>query len=241
MARPRGMQRVFLAAAAACVMAGGGAAGWGDWKDRAASIPSKCFLRPETGLCRGFFPSYFYNPAIGNCDCFVYGGCAGNDNNFKTMEECARECRVQHPVNTPKCKELFDEQDFRPQPSPPDQPQAHPPYHPPHTPQHPPHPPQATQHPPLATQHPPLATQHPPLATQHPPLATQHPPLATQHPPLATQHPPQATQHPPQATQHPPQATQHPPLAIHPWQATAVLSGPTPQTVQPVYSFPRHY
>ena len=51
-----------------------------------------CSLPPETGPCRGYFPRYFYNPDIRECDIFIYGGCDGNENNFETLEECEWSC-----------------------------------------------------------------------------------------------------------------------------------------------------
>ena len=51
-----------------------------------------CELRPDPGLCKGFFPSYFHNYTSGRCEEFIYGGCGGNDNRFSTLEECQQEC-----------------------------------------------------------------------------------------------------------------------------------------------------
>uniref|UniRef100_A0A8C7WRZ5 BPTI/Kunitz inhibitor domain-containing protein n=1 Tax=Oryzias sinensis TaxID=183150 RepID=A0A8C7WRZ5_9TELE len=36
---------------------------------------------------------YFYNFKKGRCEIFIYGGCGGNQNNFKTEQECLRRCR----------------------------------------------------------------------------------------------------------------------------------------------------
>ena len=52
----------------------------------------RCILQPETGLCRARIPSYFYNTISGNCEQFIYGGCDGNDNRFKTAAACAQHC-----------------------------------------------------------------------------------------------------------------------------------------------------
>merc|ERR1712038_683844 len=48
---------------------------------------------PVTGPCRGAFPRYFFNSATGSCDKFVYGGCGGTANNYKTEEACLAECK----------------------------------------------------------------------------------------------------------------------------------------------------
>ncbi|KAG5871898.1 hypothetical protein JTB14_030952 [Gonioctena quinquepunctata] len=51
-----------------------------------------CFLPSETGLCKAAFTKYFYDSSDGICKTFVYGGCRGNRNNFKTHEECIQYC-----------------------------------------------------------------------------------------------------------------------------------------------------
>nr|XP_045601842.1 amyloid-beta precursor protein-like [Procambarus clarkii] len=53
-----------------------------------------CFLPPVTGVCRAHFTRFFYNPETHACDCFVYGGCKGNENRFDTLDECMRTCNV---------------------------------------------------------------------------------------------------------------------------------------------------
>eukprot|EP00118_Oscarella_pearsei_P024673 m.306566 g.306566 ORF g.306566 m.306566 type:complete len:1681 (+) comp41359_c0_seq1:127-5169(+) len=51
-----------------------------------------CSQPPVTGRCRGYFPRFFYNMTSKSCEKFIYGGCAGNDNNFATVKECAEKC-----------------------------------------------------------------------------------------------------------------------------------------------------
>ena len=51
-----------------------------------------CSLEPETGMCRGYFPRYFFNKDKGVCEEFIYGGCGGNKNNFITFEDCSEAC-----------------------------------------------------------------------------------------------------------------------------------------------------
>ena len=51
-----------------------------------------CSLPPESGLCDAYFPSYYFNRRTMLCERFVYGGCGGNDNRFRTAEECYRRC-----------------------------------------------------------------------------------------------------------------------------------------------------
>ncbi|CAH3121610.1 unnamed protein product [Porites lobata] len=51
-----------------------------------------CNLPPETGPCKAAIPRYFFNPYTHECERFTYGGCQGNTNNFKTLEDCEKSC-----------------------------------------------------------------------------------------------------------------------------------------------------
>ena len=51
-----------------------------------------CSLPPKTGPCRAQIPRYYHNIETGECETFIYGGCQGNANNFRTKEECEEEC-----------------------------------------------------------------------------------------------------------------------------------------------------
>ncbi|KAM6340328.1 WAP four-disulfide core domain protein 3 isoform 2-T2 [Alca torda] len=73
-------------------------AGWGHELGSAASngLMSSgdiCHLPPVPGPCRGFFLRYAYNPATRTCQLFIYSGCGGNANNFRTVEECQQVCQ----------------------------------------------------------------------------------------------------------------------------------------------------
>uniref|UniRef100_A0A8C9X8U5 BPTI/Kunitz inhibitor domain-containing protein n=1 Tax=Sander lucioperca TaxID=283035 RepID=A0A8C9X8U5_SANLU len=46
-----------------------------------------CDQPPEPGLCGAYIPRYFYNSSSMSCQLFIYGGCTGNQNNFKTEKE----------------------------------------------------------------------------------------------------------------------------------------------------------
>nr|D8KY58.1 RecName: Full=Kunitz-type serine protease inhibitor Bt-KTI; Flags: Precursor [Bombus terrestris]ACJ54179.1 kazel-type serine proteinase inhibitor [Bombus terrestris]AFR69309.1 venom serine protease inhibitor [Bombus terrestris]AFR69310.1 venom serine protease inhibitor [Bombus terrestris] len=59
-----------------------------------AEIPSHCTLPLATGTCRGYFPRFGYNVEMGKCVEFIYGGCDGNANNFRNLEECQQSCSV---------------------------------------------------------------------------------------------------------------------------------------------------
>uniref|UniRef100_A0A8C3IV38 BPTI/Kunitz inhibitor domain-containing protein n=1 Tax=Chrysemys picta bellii TaxID=8478 RepID=A0A8C3IV38_CHRPI len=51
------------------------------------------FTLIELGPCKGQIPRFFYNPASRTCKSFIYGGCRGNGNNFRTLLECQQACR----------------------------------------------------------------------------------------------------------------------------------------------------
>ncbi|NXM96379.1 TFPI1 inhibitor, partial [Sylvia borin] len=57
------------------------------------SAPDFCFHAQEPGVCRGYFTRYFYNKETKLCETFKYGGCLGNQNNFRTLEECQTTCQ----------------------------------------------------------------------------------------------------------------------------------------------------
>ncbi|XP_033628590.1 papilin-like [Asterias rubens] len=51
-----------------------------------------CELAMEVGPCKASIESFFYNTESGECESFIYGGCHGNRNKFRTMEECNIKC-----------------------------------------------------------------------------------------------------------------------------------------------------
>ncbi|KAJ7426764.1 hypothetical protein WISP_12839 [Willisornis vidua] len=55
--------------------------------------PDFCFHEKDPGVCRGYFTRYFYNKETKSCEAFKYGGCLGNQNNFKSLEECQSTCQ----------------------------------------------------------------------------------------------------------------------------------------------------
>ncbi|EMP26258.1 Tissue factor pathway inhibitor [Chelonia mydas] len=66
-------------------------------------------MEQDPGICRGYFSRYFYNKESQQCEKFKYGGCLGNQNNFKALEECQIACqdnsnslqldqRDEHPI-----------------------------------------------------------------------------------------------------------------------------------------------
>lgn len=59
----------------------------GDFK-----VPEDCHQPKETGRCFALFYRYAYNVDTHSCEEFVYGGCAGNQNNFESKELCEQAC-----------------------------------------------------------------------------------------------------------------------------------------------------
>ena len=57
-----------------------------------------CFLEKKAGHCFGFMERFAFNPENNRCEKFIYGGCQGNGNNFKTAQECMEECGGELPV-----------------------------------------------------------------------------------------------------------------------------------------------
>ncbi|NP_001267819.1 cysteine rich BMP regulator 2 precursor [Hydra vulgaris] len=51
-----------------------------------------CKLAPDTGACYAYFPRWHFDISTGTCKEFIYGGCQGNKNNFKSKDECLRLC-----------------------------------------------------------------------------------------------------------------------------------------------------
>lgn len=66
-------------------------------------FPHRCLLPVDSGMCRAAFENTFYNSTSAMCERFTYGGCMGNKNNFKTIDECQITCRefILKKINSP--------------------------------------------------------------------------------------------------------------------------------------------
>ena len=51
-----------------------------------------CRLTVAPGPCRAFIPRWSYSMMNGQCERFIYGGCAGNGNNFQSRQQCEDAC-----------------------------------------------------------------------------------------------------------------------------------------------------
>lgn len=65
------------------------------WPDDLTSCPlaAVCTLEAETGPCRASMPRWHFDMGQGKCARFIYGGCAGNRNNFDSEEYCMAVCK----------------------------------------------------------------------------------------------------------------------------------------------------
>ncbi|KAI1287562.1 Boophilin-H2 [Halotydeus destructor] len=60
-----------------------------------SSGKSECYEKPfQNGFCDALFPSWSYVAQSGQCVKFVYGGCGGNGNRFKSAQLCYAACRL---------------------------------------------------------------------------------------------------------------------------------------------------
>uniref|UniRef100_A0A3Q4AQC2 Tissue factor pathway inhibitor n=1 Tax=Mola mola TaxID=94237 RepID=A0A3Q4AQC2_MOLML len=64
-----------------------------------------CHLPEAPGPCRALLSRYFFDSKTQRCKQFYYGGCYGNANNFKTLEQCQVKC--QNPVKLTKAPEVL--------------------------------------------------------------------------------------------------------------------------------------
>uniref|UniRef100_A0A8C2TPJ3 Tissue factor pathway inhibitor n=1 Tax=Coturnix japonica TaxID=93934 RepID=A0A8C2TPJ3_COTJA len=63
------------------------------YRENKSKKPNLCYHDKDPGICRGFFSRYFYNKETKKCELFMYGGCLGNRNNFRSLEECQATCQ----------------------------------------------------------------------------------------------------------------------------------------------------
>ncbi|XP_072290428.1 carboxypeptidase inhibitor SmCI-like isoform X2 [Eucyclogobius newberryi] len=52
-----------------------------------------CQLPEAPGPCRGLVSRFLFDHEVQSCRHFFYGGCFGNANNFRTMNECKTRCQ----------------------------------------------------------------------------------------------------------------------------------------------------
>jgi hypothetical protein len=65
--------------------------------DRYEGVPEMCLMPMDFGYCRAKVKRYYFDMRRMKCNMFFWGGCAGNNNNFESLEECTRLC--VHDIN----------------------------------------------------------------------------------------------------------------------------------------------
>ena len=55
------------------------------------SSTNQCELDPDPGMCKAYFPKYYFDQDTQTCQEFIYGGCGGVVP-FDTMEQCKLQC-----------------------------------------------------------------------------------------------------------------------------------------------------
>ncbi|XP_075153911.1 uncharacterized protein LOC142227327 [Haematobia irritans] len=60
--------------------------------DRYEGLPEICLQPMDFGYCRAKLQRYYFDIRRMKCTMFYWGGCAGNENNFKSMDECNDFC-----------------------------------------------------------------------------------------------------------------------------------------------------
>ncbi|GIX72449.1 carboxypeptidase inhibitor SmCI [Caerostris extrusa] len=81
-----------------------------------AEEESNCHDEPDGGMCRGYFPMWYYDESSMDCKEFVYGGCDGNGNRYGSKAECLKSCAhifkadadtCDLPAETGRCRGYF--------------------------------------------------------------------------------------------------------------------------------------
>ncbi|XP_028274718.1 amyloid beta precursor like protein 2 [Parambassis ranga] len=65
-------------------------------------VKAVCSLEAETGPCRASMPRWHFDLSQKKCVRFIYGGCAGNRNNFDSEEYCMAVCKRLITPPTPQ-------------------------------------------------------------------------------------------------------------------------------------------
>uniref|UniRef100_A0A8C6KY39 Amyloid-beta A4 protein n=1 Tax=Nothobranchius furzeri TaxID=105023 RepID=A0A8C6KY39_NOTFU len=55
-------------------------------------VRAVCWARAESGPCHAMLQRWYFMPEKGRCAPFLFGGCAGNRNNFESEEYCLAVC-----------------------------------------------------------------------------------------------------------------------------------------------------
>lgn len=75
-------------------------------------IPHHCLKDPAIGHCRNPSNRWFFDREKNQCGLFSFSGCGGNENNFRSEEECRETCIA---VQTPERSRSFEQMSLRAQ------------------------------------------------------------------------------------------------------------------------------
>uniref|UniRef100_A0A7I5EDG0 Papilin n=1 Tax=Haemonchus contortus TaxID=6289 RepID=A0A7I5EDG0_HAECO len=62
------------------------------------TIEEVCRSTQDSGPCQDYSDQFYYDAYKGTCQTFIYGGCGGNLNRFRTEEECMQRCGFLNPT-----------------------------------------------------------------------------------------------------------------------------------------------
>ncbi|XP_019631664.1 PREDICTED: uncharacterized protein LOC109475460 [Branchiostoma belcheri] len=69
-----------------------------------------CQQPKKVGPCEALIPRWYFNSLTGQCELFDWGGCDPNDNNFATLADCERTCKIdpcQQPKKVGPCRAII--------------------------------------------------------------------------------------------------------------------------------------
>lgn len=58
-------------------------------------MPAICRIPKDPGPCSEHDLRFFYDIENEDCKTFIYGGCGGNANHFRSRDECMHVCEVR--------------------------------------------------------------------------------------------------------------------------------------------------
>ncbi|XP_014674583.1 PREDICTED: chelonianin-like, partial [Priapulus caudatus] len=65
------------------------------------TINGICMQPKQPGPCEALIRRWYLNVDINKCELFSYGGCRGNQNNFRSEKECQDKCFAESETATP--------------------------------------------------------------------------------------------------------------------------------------------
>lgn len=71
-----------------------GGPGTAEGKDPDHALGGRCTLPAVAGSCEARFRNYYFDTDVQACRPFYYGGCEGNENNFRSLEQCRQACEA---------------------------------------------------------------------------------------------------------------------------------------------------